>query len=410
MWLFIWDTQPSKVFVWDTPISKVFLWDTQVRPTAQAYRTFTIVWDEVSDPSQFFVGYQDDAVGMTQGSTDFDDFFWYSAVLLDASWNEVEEVTQSSPWILDMTSFQWALTWTANNVMIKFPRRGVKMSKSWTQVTLSITDDPDNAEFQYYAFTKWTTAKNNLYLWAYKWTFSDDNVNVATGFTSWTTYMKSRATWVKTLDISPCANQIMDSMRTATSKYNNWYSLITIYPRWYINCLYMMKYGNPNSQSVVWAWYTWWSETVAPWLTNSQTSATYWTSSNTQQVKLFWLEDWWWNVSEFLDGCFYWWNTDLTVDKTNSIFQNSDYATSLWRASSWFMKSIDGSTDGVFRNTSDSAWGSTTYYCDFCNSSASRQILAGYNYSGWAYAGAFFLIANSTYNAHKSIGARLMYL
>lgn len=33
MWLFIWDSQPSKIFVWDTQISKVFLWDTQVRPT-----------------------------------------------------------------------------------------------------------------------------------------------------------------------------------------------------------------------------------------------------------------------------------------------------------------------------------------------------------------------------------------
>ena len=33
MWLFIWDSEPSKIFVGDTPISKVFLWDTQVRPS-----------------------------------------------------------------------------------------------------------------------------------------------------------------------------------------------------------------------------------------------------------------------------------------------------------------------------------------------------------------------------------------
>ncbi len=33
MWLFLWDSQPSKIFVGDTPISKVFLWDTQVRPS-----------------------------------------------------------------------------------------------------------------------------------------------------------------------------------------------------------------------------------------------------------------------------------------------------------------------------------------------------------------------------------------
>lgn len=32
MWLFLWDSEPSKIFVGDTPISKVFLWDTQIRP------------------------------------------------------------------------------------------------------------------------------------------------------------------------------------------------------------------------------------------------------------------------------------------------------------------------------------------------------------------------------------------
>lgn len=37
MWLFVWDSQPSKIFVGDTPISKVFLWDAQVRPTKNEY-------------------------------------------------------------------------------------------------------------------------------------------------------------------------------------------------------------------------------------------------------------------------------------------------------------------------------------------------------------------------------------
>ena len=37
MWLFVWDSEPSKIFVWDTQISKVFLWDTQVRPSAKVY-------------------------------------------------------------------------------------------------------------------------------------------------------------------------------------------------------------------------------------------------------------------------------------------------------------------------------------------------------------------------------------
>ena len=41
MWLFVWDSQPSKIFVGDTSISKVFLWDTQVRPT-KITKTYTL--------------------------------------------------------------------------------------------------------------------------------------------------------------------------------------------------------------------------------------------------------------------------------------------------------------------------------------------------------------------------------
>ena len=33
MWIFLWDTAPSKIFVGDNEVSKVFVWDTQVRPS-----------------------------------------------------------------------------------------------------------------------------------------------------------------------------------------------------------------------------------------------------------------------------------------------------------------------------------------------------------------------------------------
>ena len=372
-------------------------------------KTYTIVWNETSAPWDFFVEYKDDAVGMTKWSSDWDDIFWYSAVLLDTNWNEVEEV-KAVGWVLDMSSFQWALTWTANNVMIKFPRRWIKMSKSGSQVTLSITDDPNKEWFQYYAFTKWTTAKDYLYLWAYKSTFSNDNSSVASSFTSWTTYMKSWATWVKTLNFSPCANHNIANMRATASKYGNWYSMITIYPRWYINCLYMMKYGNPDSQTIIWKGYTSWSESIAPWWTNSQTNATYWTSSGTQQVKLFWLEDWWWNVNEFMDGCYFDASKNLTVDKTNSIFQSSAYSTNLWVASSWYMKTIDWSNDWMFRNTSDSAWSSTTYYAAYSYSYSSRVLLAGGSWNNGANTGTFYVYYTKASDTYAYYGARLMFL
>lgn len=41
MWIFLWDSEVSKIFVWDSPVSWVFVWDTKVRPTIPQYLCFT---------------------------------------------------------------------------------------------------------------------------------------------------------------------------------------------------------------------------------------------------------------------------------------------------------------------------------------------------------------------------------
>lgn len=373
--------------------------------------TMTIVWNEVSNPSNFFVEYKDDAVWLTQWSADFDDFFWYSAVLLDNDGNEVEEVKQSSPWVLDISSFQWALTGTDNNVMIKFPRRWIKMSKDWTKVILSITKEVSKSWYQYYAFTKWNTSRAFLYLWAYKGTFSNDNSSVATSFISWTTYLKSWATGTKTLNFSPAANQNIVNMRASASKYWNGYSMITIYPRWFINCLYMMKYWNPDSQSIIWPWYIEGSRSVAPWLTNSITNATWSTdSTGTWRIKLFWLEDWRGNVHEYMDSCYLNSSTHLTVDKTNSVFGESAKETDLGVASNGYLAWIDGSNDWMFRNINTSGGSWTAYYTDNSGANASRVLRAGGAYNGNTSAGAFYFFGASATSAITQHGARLMFL
>ena len=119
----------------------------EVEVVVSLYKTYTIVWNEVSDPSQFFVRYEDDAVWKTQWSSDFDTFFWYSWVRLSSAWVET--------WTIDLTNMSsetWLDSW--DNVMVKFPIRWIKMSKSWNTVSLSITDNPnaENKWFQYYAY------------------------------------------------------------------------------------------------------------------------------------------------------------------------------------------------------------------------------------------------------------------
>lgn len=48
-WIFLWDSEPSKIFVGDTEVSSVWVWDTKVRPTEAEPVCFTAIqaWAQV---------------------------------------------------------------------------------------------------------------------------------------------------------------------------------------------------------------------------------------------------------------------------------------------------------------------------------------------------------------------------
>ena len=125
-------------------IKKIYVWQNLIRPD-----TLTIQWTEKSDMSSGWT-YSDGAEWLTAWSSIFDSFFWYSAVRLSAAWVETAEVTQEQswwPWKLDFS--QLGTLTSGDNVMIKFPRRWIKMSKSGSVVTLSITKKDNKPWYQY---------------------------------------------------------------------------------------------------------------------------------------------------------------------------------------------------------------------------------------------------------------------
>ena len=381
------------------PIKSVYLWTNKVRPKQ---RTFTISRTEESDMSSWWT-YSDDAAWLTAGSTAFDEFFWYSGVRLSTAWVETAEITQTASgwaWKLNITSL-WTLT-SGDNVMIKFPVRWIKMTKSWSTVTLSITDwlDRESEWYQYYAHCTWTlsspwTPKDAFYLWAYEWSYYDARLK------SWS--------WQ-----SPRTNSTQSVFCTLAKNNGSWYNIIGFYQRQYINALYMMKYGNPNSQSVVWQWYVTWNSRPNTWWTNSQTNATYWTSSSTQQIKLFWLEDWWGNISEWV----WWMYTDGSYQLCTMLTGRS-WAVSWWTwtwtniTGSNELSSIAGNNKAMFAPTwvvSNSSY--NTYYCDrvAIYTSCLAAVGGSSNYDN-AEAGAFWLRANNRATTENvTIGSRLMYL
>lgn len=372
------------------------------------YKTFTMTYMEASSPTGFAPSYSDDASGLVAWSTAFDEFYNYSAVRLNSAGAVTAEVTQSTPWQLNLSSL-WTLT-SGDNVMIKFPRLWIKMSKSGSTVTLSITDNPDAEAdgFQYYAHSRWTLSspikKDALYLWAFK-AYNSSNV-----LKSW-----SWQSPVVSITQQNCINYARaNDGNTGSAGYD----IIGFYQREFINALYMMKYWNPDCQSVIWRWYTGWSAKVNTGWTVSQTLATYGTTSATQQVKLFWLEDWWGNIQEWIgwmctDGsknlwtALSWFVWDI---KTTSPYENiwTTIQTTSWNDLSsivWSNKWLFAPTATVSNSNYD------TYYCDHVDVGASRLALAGGYWDLGSVAGAFRLgVGRSASATSADVGARLMFL
>ena len=354
----------------------------------KTYNTMTITRTEKSDMSSWWV-YSDDAEWLTAWSTVFDEFFWYYGCRLSTAGVESAKIEQTTPWTLDITQL-WTLT-SWDNVMIAFPVRWIKMSKSGDNVTLSITKELGKEWYQYYAHTKGSTIKDNLYIWAYK-----------------------MVSWYKSLSwAAPLVNQTRASFRSwikstyDSSAWTNRYSQITRYPREYINALYMMKYWNPYATNVIWAWLTTGSVAVNTWWTDSQTSATYGTSSASQQMKLFWLEDYYGNVAEWLDWCYYNSSKQLTVDKTNNVFQDSAYSTNLWATNNWWMSKIIWTNDSMFNNNMSLGAYNTWYTSARYNWSNQVLFVGGLT---WANRWILYEDCMGADESYSYIWARLQYL
>ena len=175
----------------------------------------------------------------------------------------------------------------------------------------------------------------------------------------------------------------------------------------------MMKYGNPNSQSVVWPWFTWWSAAQQTWTTDSVSTATWhtWSNSSTDRIKLFWLEDWWWNVFEWMNGAYYSSNTNLQTSTTQAFtswkITSFDANTTVARGN--YIQSINWDNTWMFSASAVQS-SSTSYYCDRFAAASGRSLRAGGDRNDGGNAGAFCVGYDSASNASSYSGGRLMFL
>lgn len=178
------------------------------------------------------------------------------------------------------------------------------------------------------------------------------------------------------------------------------------------NSLYAIKYKMQNAQEVIGKGYTGGSAVTTTGQTNGK-GDTYGTTSTTQQVVLFGLEDFYGNIWEWIDGLVTDANRNILTATDNFNDSGSGYdsfASGVTSNIGNYLITPQGNADTGF--TAKAVGGSaTTYFCDNSSLYASCVAKFGGDYGYGDNAGVFsFHVSGASSTSSASIGGRLMFL
>ena len=258
---------------------------TAITPTS--YKTMTVIINEADRNPATCCSYADDAVNMPSGkdATEWADFFGYKPCLFKDGQvvgylnpNNYAQFEDGTP--ADITSGD------AGDVMVEFPRRGIKISKSESIITVSMTDNPDDPEFTYYAHSRGESRRDYFYLGAYL------------GY-------REESTALSISGKTPTVRISLTDARSSAQSKGTGYELMTFYQRMFLQVMYLLQFKNLDSQTAVGKGYT--TNSSSPISTgNTNTSGLiYGSTSNTgaaKQIKIFGIEDAWGNLYQWIDG------------------------------------------------------------------------------------------------------------
>lgn len=363
----------------------------------QPYMTFGVSIDLGNTNPETAVTYTDGAVGMTPGS----------------AWNTMPIFKDIKPCMLKNGVVQYYLNpanlaqkadgtaadITSGNdgdVMIEIPKTGFKINTSGNTLTIKITDNPnDTANFKYYAHTRAAEGdRSKLYIGAY--------LGHETG-------SKLRSISGK----APTASKKIGEFRTLAKANGAGYDIVSFYPLTLLQCLFMIKYKNRDSQTALGRGYVDGnSAAINTGGTNSK-GIDFGETTGKQQMCFLNIEDMWGNLFWFIDGLFSNASRNMLTAFTDFNDTGAGYTDRGQGATSDignYMSKPQGTTETGFiaKEVSGSA---TTHFADSAALSASRLPTFGGAWSSGGSAGVFRLNVNRAADySNSSYGARLMYL
>ena len=343
----------------------------------------TAVIDQANSNPLTCITYEDDAKMMEKGSPEWDDFF-QSQLVLFKDGKEVRELEDSELNNLKPED---------GDVMVRFPRKGLRIKTVGEKVYVSMTNKTDDPDFKYYAHTRGNQRKDNFYLGAYLGYEESGKLRSITGKT-------------------PTGNKTIGDFRTIAQANGTGYEQLAFYQWTFLQAMYVLKYGNLDSQSALGKSNTSGSNyDKATGETNGK-GIDFGTTSNITKVRFQFIEDFFGAKEQWCDGFKteggkMWTGTDkFSNERTN--YQGYEAGSNL----GYYPNKIIGNTEQGFiiksRNGSIS-----TYYCDFQDLRVENNQFAtvGGVHSTQYDAGAFsFSAYYFTKSVNEKIGARLMFL
>lgn len=379
--------------------------------------TFTVLIDTTNSNPETACTYADDAVGMTKGSSSWDNMPIFKHIrpcvfqsgqvnyyLNPNNWNEKYGTGEPSD-----------LTGTDGDVMIEFPKFAYKIKTENGIITVSISNDEtvieNDSDYTYDAFSRLEEGDlNYFYKGAFKGSLDEEEK------------LRSIA------GTKPANNKTIGAFRTAAQANGAHYQQSTYAQLKALQCLYLIKYGNRNGQAavgngVVSARASYVSgyntpnlediETATNTLTSGMTFGT--TANSTTHMRLFGIEDFW--------GCIWEWVDGFTTDGNRNIitswnsFSNEGIELTTVSTPSDLTANANGWNKNVAGNTAagfmpiDFGGSSSTYWADYGYLSASCVLGFGGQWNSGGMAGPFCLDAVlGASTASALVGARLSYV
>lgn len=347
----------------------------KLRDNAFSPKIMTAVIDQANSNPLTCITYEDDAKMMEKGSPEWDKFF-RSQLVLFKDGKEIRELADSE--LNDLKPED-------GDVMVRFPRKGLRIKTVGEKVYVSMTNAPDNPDFKYYAHSRGDSPRDAFYLGAYLGYEEDGKLRSIT-------------------NVKPTDNiNLWDSEKIAR-KNGTGYNVLAFYQWTFLQAMYVLKYGNLNVKNsfgdIISIFNIGQSKPTG--ITNGK-GVDYYVKSD-YRMKFQHLEDLVGNIYENVDG--------IKIDYDFKIVTNTNVNDSSSKrivgvtamGDRLYVKKVFGTSElGFFPNVGGGS--ESTYYCSYSNISKGNAVMS----KGDTFFNYYFTGSDNS-SIYSPRGARLMFL